>query len=125
MLKGEIVKASGPLAQLVAYKTVLDAAHMQLDSAAKDPELFDFFMGFSVDKNTYFDDYSQFQSAFVDSSLRQLRFAAFAVANKVPVEFPLAKIAIIKRAYRKKQVLVLLGLLRTHGAHVQDHCWKP
>ena len=79
--------------------------HMQLDSAADDPdyvELFDFLIGVGVGSNTYFDDLIEFAGLYVDSKFRQLRFAAFAVADKMPDKFPLTQIAIIKRAYGKK-----------------------
>ena len=38
---------------------------------------------------------------FVDSKLRQLRFAAFAVINKMCAQAVWSKIAVVKRAYRK------------------------
>ena len=50
----------------------------------------------------YFDDLADVQRVFVDSKKRQLRFAAFGVVNKIDASFPRTKIAIIKRAYRKK-----------------------
>ena len=38
----------------------------------------------------------------VNSKFRQLRFSAFGSANKVPENCPLVKLALIKRAFRKK-----------------------
>ena len=56
VLRGKTMKASGTFAQQVAYKTVLDAVRMQLDSAAEDSdciELFDFLVGLDVGRNSY------------------------------------------------------------------------
>ena len=43
VLRGEIIRTSGPQGQRVAYKSVLDAVHMQLDSAAHDPDRVELF----------------------------------------------------------------------------------
>ena len=83
------------------------AVHLELDSAAEDPDvspLFDFLISLGVGKNTHFDDLADFQKIFVNSKQRQLRFAAFGVVNKLDAALPRTKIAIIKRAYRKKSV---------------------
>ena len=104
-LRGGIIKASGALGQRVAFKSVLEATHLELDSAADDPDLgqlFDFLISLGVGKNTYFNDLADFQKIFVNSKQRQLRFAAFGVVNKLDAALPRTKIAIIKRAYRKK-----------------------
>ena len=77
----------------------------QLVSAAEDPdlpELFDFLINDGVGQNAYAQDVEDFVTVFVDSKRRQLRFSAFAVANKVDQVAPLTKIAIMKRACRKK-----------------------
>ena len=106
-LRGEIIKASGALGDRVAFKSVLESTHMELDSAAMDPDvdqLFDFLISIGVVKNTYFDDLADFQKIFVNSAQRQLRFAAFGVVNKLDVTLPRMKIAIIKRAYKKKSI---------------------
>ena len=83
---------------------MLEATNMELDSAAEDPDLdqlFDFLISIGVGKNTYFDELADFQRIFVNSKLRQLRFGAFGVVNKLNAKFPRVKIAVIKRAYRK------------------------
>ena len=57
VLKGEIIVQSGPISQRVAFKSVLDAVHRQLDSAAEDPDLVDLFcllIGVGVRKNSFF-----------------------------------------------------------------------
>ena len=118
-LKGEIIKAARTqqlnqtavaaataelpeLFERVAYAQVLDACHVELDSAADDPdlpELFDFLVSLGVGANSYCDDLEAFGKRFVDSKQRQMRFAAFGVLNKIHVAYPWMKIAILKRAY--------------------------
>ena len=105
-LKGEIIVQMGKdLSQRVAFASVRDKVRMQLDSAADDPdlpELFDFLINAGVGHNTYLQDFQDFSCVFVDSTKRQLRLSAFAVANKIAEQAPLTKIAVMKRAYRKK-----------------------
>ena len=112
-LKGEIIKAAKTqqlnqtavaAAGRVAYAQVLDACHVELDSAADDPdlpELFDFLISTGVGANSYCDDLEAFGKRFVDSKQRQMRFAAFGVLNKIGVAYPWVKIAILKRVYKK------------------------
>ena len=104
-LRCHIIKASGALGERVAFKAIVEKAHLELDTAVNDPDLdqlFDFVIGLGVTTNTYFDELALFQKLFVNSKLRQLRFAAFTVVNKLDDARPRCKIAIIKRAYRKK-----------------------
>ena len=56
-LRGEIIKEAGKLGERVAFKSVLAATHIELDSAADDPDLpdlFDFLISIGVHKNTFF-----------------------------------------------------------------------
>ena len=104
-LRAHIIKAAGDLGERVAFKTILQRAHLELDSAADDPDLdklFDFLLGLGVTVNTYWDEFADFQKAFINSKQRKLRFAAFGVVNKLDDALPRSKVAIIKRAYRKK-----------------------
>ena len=104
-LRGGIIAASGPLAQRVAFASVVERARMELDSAAEDPDLdklFDFLISIGVGVNTFFDDLANFQQVLINSKSRQLRFSAFGVVNKLPDKFPRVKIAVIKRAYWRK-----------------------
>ena len=69
-MRGQIIKASGNLAERVAFKSVVAAVHLELDSAAEDPDLsqlFDFLISLGVGKNTYVDDLADFQKIFVNS----------------------------------------------------------
>lgn len=108
VLKGEIiVQMSKDAGQRVAFQTVRDRVRAQLDSAADDPdlpELFEFLISAGVGFNSYIDDLMDFGSTFVDSKKRQLRFAAFGVANKMCKHAIWTKIAVMKRAYRKPPV---------------------
>ena len=79
----------------------------QLHACADDPDLpevFDFLISNGVGVNTYIDGLQQWTQIFVDSKKRQMRFSAFAVINKMCETAPLAKIAALKRAWRKTPV---------------------
>ena len=65
-------------------------------------DVFDYSRSLAIGKNTYVDRLLQFGVAFVDSKKRQLRFSAFAVANRINHDYPLTRIVVIERAYRKK-----------------------
>ena len=83
-LRGAMIKASGSLGERVAFKSVIAATHMELDSAADDPDLdqlFDFLISIGVGKKQYFEDLVNFRRIFVNSKQRQLRFAAFGVGE--------------------------------------------
>ena len=111
-LKGEIIRQMGKdLSQRVAFASVREKVMLELDTAADDPdlpELFDFLINDCVGTNTNVEDFQEFASVFIDSSRRQLRLSAFAVANKIPQQAPLTKMAVMKRAYRKKPTIGLL-----------------
>ena len=106
VLKGEImIQMSLHVGERVAFQTVRDRVRAQISDAADDPDLpgmFDFLITSGVGVNSYIDDLLEFGARFVDSKKRQLRFAAFAAANKVCEQAPWTRIGIIKRAYRKK-----------------------
>ena len=106
VLKGEIIVQMGPyLSQKVVYKSVLERVRRELTVAADDPDfpdVYDFLRSIGVGTNSYIDELLDFGAAFVDSKKRQLRFSAFAVVNKINDDFPLTKIAVLKRSYRKK-----------------------
>ena len=107
VLKGEIIAqlSNTSLGQRVAFQTVRERVRQQLDVTADDPDLpevFDFLISGGVGTNTYIDDLLKFCEVFVDSKKRQLRFSAFAVPNQMCVQAQWSRIAVIKRAYRKK-----------------------
>ena len=56
-LKGGIIEASGKLGSRMAFASVVERTHMELDSAANDPDLgqlFDFLINIGVGNNTCF-----------------------------------------------------------------------
>ena len=76
------------------YESVKEAVLLQLDSAGQDPdltELFDFLVSLGVGKNKFIDCLLQYAGTRVRSAKRQLRFQAFGVANKMPLEAPYSK----------------------------------
>ena len=82
----------------MAFQSLVDKLHLELDSAASDPDLyqlFDFLVGIGAGKNTYYDDLAIFQQMLINSKSRQLRFSAFGVVNKLQDRFPRVKVAII------------------------------
>ena len=109
VLKGEIMtQMNMHVGQRVAFQTVRDRVRSQLSFAADDPDLpamFDFLISSGVGTNSYIDDLLEFGACFVDSKKRQLRFSAFAAANKICQKAPWTRIAVVKRAYRKKPLL--------------------
>jgi hypothetical protein len=105
VLKGEILLQSKNVSQKVLFQSVRDQVRRELGGAADDPDLievFEFLISLGVGKNSYVDHLEEFTKLFVNSKFRQLRFLAFANANLIPDECPLIKVALIKRAYRKK-----------------------
>ena len=52
-------------------------------------------------KSPFIPQLLEFGSKFVDPKQRQLSLQAFAEVNKVPLQFPRVKIAMLMRAYRK------------------------
>ena len=103
VLKGEMI-VQMDIAQQVAFATVKERVRSQLDNVVDDPdfvELFDL-LCIGVGKNSYVDHLLAFASQFVDSTKRQLRLGSFVEVNKVNVNAPRTKVALIKRAYRKK-----------------------
>ena len=106
VLKGEMIVQMGKdLSQALVYKNVIDKVRRELPLASSEPDMpdaFDFLRSLGVGKNSYVDKLLQFGAAFVDSKKRPLRFSAFAVINKVNHDYPLSRVAIVKRAYRKE-----------------------
>ena len=109
VLKGEIIlQMSKDVGQRVAFQTVRDRVRSQLHTAADDPDLpevFDFLISVGVGQNSYVDHLLEWTSCYVDSTKRQLRFAAFEIVNKMCEQAVWSKIAVVKRAYRKKPVM--------------------
>ena len=105
LLKGEIIaQSANSIGQRVAFQTVRDKLRSQLHHAADDPDLpevFDFLISNGVGTNSYVDDMLEWTAIYVESNTRQLRFGAFAIVNKMNERAAWAKMAVIKRAFRK------------------------
>ena len=107
VLKGEIIVQMGPtLSQKVIYKSVLERVRRELGCITADhrdfSDVFAFVCSVGVGFNSYIDELLDFGNAFVDPKVRQLRLSALAVVNRISYCFPLTKIAVLKRSYRKK-----------------------
>ena len=92
------------VAGAVAFQTVQDKVRAELDHYVDMPEfvdLFEFVVNMGAGKQSFIPMLLDFGSKFVDQKQRQLRLDAFAAANKLPLEVPRCKIAMIMRAYRK------------------------
>ena len=83
--------------------------------------LINYLISAGVGKNSYIDDLLEFAGCFVDSKKRQLRFSAFAAANKMCENAPRSKVVVIKRAYRKKP---LHGFCPSPESHWGDVGWE-
>ena len=100
-----ITEMSKDVGQRVAFQTIKDLARAHLGSAVDEVdfmELYDWILSMGVGKNIFIDEFLEFTSTFVDSKLRRLRFAAFAVSNRTPPQFPRSKLSQLYRAYRQK-----------------------
>ena len=102
-LKGEIIIQMGKdVTQAVVFQTIVERVKAQLGPAVAGPgliEIFDFLISNGVGKNSYVDDFMDWTDVFVNGKLRQLRFMAFCVINKM-ANVPASRIAVGKRAYR-------------------------
>ena len=89
----------------LSFEAVNERGRYELDTWALDPEfidLFEFVVTMGGSSAGFIDELLDFAGTFVDSKQRQLRLSAFAMVNKMPVETPRAKIAVLMRAYRKQ-----------------------
>jgi hypothetical protein len=92
------------LSEQVRFDTVIRKVRAQLDVMVDEPEfieLFEFCINLGANCSPFCPDLLNFAQYFVDQKKRQLRLHAFTMANQLPTECPLIKIAVIKRAYRK------------------------
>ena len=99
--------AEGNKAREVEYKTIQEKVRAQLDVYVDEPEFIEMFecvIGLGAGQNGYMKELLEFGARFVNSEFRQLRLCAFTAVNKMPARCPRAKLAVLKRAYRKKPV---------------------
>jgi hypothetical protein len=103
-LKGEILINRKNLG-FVEYNTVREKLRERIDYFVDDPdfpELFTFVTNLGVGTNDYVEQLMDYLNTYVNSKVRQLRLAAFKNVNLIDIEYPRIKVALIKRAYRKK-----------------------
>ena len=94
-------------AEEIAVAVVKEKLRKQLDLYVDDPEfveMFDFAISLGAKKNSYIPSFLTFAARFVNSKKRSMRLSAFTEINKIPTSCPRVKIAVLKRAYRKKPV---------------------
>ena len=105
VLTGAIgLEMEAKLAKEVAFETIREKVRGELDVFVDEPEfieVFDCVISLGATKNNFVSDLLDFGSKFVDQKQRQLRMSAFAMVNKMPIEAPCSKVAVLKRAFRK------------------------
>ena len=112
----------------VVFEEVKAAVRSQLDVFVDEAEfqaLFDFVVNLGAMENPFIPDLLDFGSRFVDQKQRQLRLGAFVEANKVNMHFPRLKIAMLKRAYRKKRCMGFAHHLRADSTVVDLQGFQP
>jgi hypothetical protein len=105
VLTGEVIAQQTCRSQELAYESVREAVRHQLDVIVDEPEfieMFEFVISMGAGRNSFLTELLDFGSRFVDAKHRQLRLQAFTDVNKMCVECPRVKVAVLKRAYRKK-----------------------
>ena len=93
------------MAQTLVFETVKDKVRGELDMFVDDPEfidLFEFVISLGASHNSYVGHLINFGSKFVDQKQRRLHLSAFGMVNKMPVDTPRTKIAVIEHCYRQK-----------------------
>ena len=88
----------------VAFESVQEKVRDELDMCVDTPgfmDLFEFVVNMGASKNTFIPQLLEYGSKFVDPKQRQLSLQAFAEVNKLPLQVPRVKVAMVMRAYRK------------------------
>ena len=105
VLTGSVtLELESAVAGCVSFETVKAKVRHELDMYVDQAEfidLFDFVVSMGAGKNSFIKLILEFGSMFVDQKQRQLRLCAFAEVNKMPLDTPRCKIAVLMRAYRK------------------------
>ena len=93
------------LAGEISFLTVKEKARASLDTVVDEPdfiELLQFVISLDPLNSPFCQDLLDFGAYFVNQKKRQLHFHAFTTVNKLPDNCPHTKVAVLKRAYRKK-----------------------
>ena len=105
VLSGAVALAlESAVAGEVCFESVREKVRLELDMYVDLPgfiDLFEFVINMGATKSPFIPQLLEFGSKFVDHKQRQLSLQAFAEVNKVGLEFPRVKIAMLMRAYRK------------------------
>ena len=99
------LQAESGLNRAVTYETVKEKVRSELDYYVDEPEfieMFDLVISLGANTSGYVKELLDFGDRFVDSNYRMLRLCAFTEVQKMPADCPRSKIAVLKRAYRKK-----------------------
>ena len=84
---------------------IRDVVRKQIDLYVDEPgfvELFDLCISLGAKDNSYIPNALEFAARFNNSKKRMLRLSGFTEISKMPDDCPKGKIAVLKRAYRKK-----------------------
>ncbi len=98
------LKYESAVAGQIAFDSVKERVRQELDVYVDLPEfvdLFEFVLNMGANKGSFIPQLINFGSMFVDQKKRQLRLTTFKEVNKLPLEVPCCKIAVLIRAYRK------------------------
>lgn len=98
------MRANASKSQEVCFDSVREALRGELDVYVDEPdflEMFEFSINMGGSKHSYLSGLLEFGSKFVNQKKRRLRLGAFSDVNKMQIECPKSKIAVLKRAYRK------------------------
>ena len=105
VLSGAVALALGSsVAGEVCFESVREKVRAELDMYVDLPgfiDLFEFVINMGATKSPFIPQLLEFGRKFVDNQQRQLSLQAFAEVNKVGLEFPRTKIAMLMRSYRK------------------------
>ncbi len=105
VLSGAVALAyESAVAENIAFETVREKVRNESEHFVDLPEfldLFEFVINMSAHRGPFIRQLLHFGALYVDGKKRQLRLNAFATANKIDLDFPRCKIAMLMRAYRK------------------------
>ena len=98
------LQANAALATRMDFEAIREKVRAELDVFVDEPEfvgLFDYILNLGVGEAGFVQRLLDFGETFVDPLQRRLRLDAFGNANKLPLEVPGVKVALVMRAYRK------------------------
>ena len=105
VLSGECLVQTKQLGSVkIDFDVVREKVRGQLDTMVDDPDFADFFqavINLGGDTADYIRDFVDFGAKFVDQKKRKLRMQTFGFLNKMDINKPLTKIAVLKRCCRK------------------------